>query len=203
MLAKFPTYLALLLSRLNLVPLLGNLIINSLFLLLMSFIIIKRFDKKFFFIKLGISYHFALYSSILAVIVSFLSEIIRRENIINYSNYDTFSGLGGITGFKPDFLNSFFDCFGSSKLAAIFVDRYYSLFFVVSGFVIALVIILAANLIGCADFLNRGKHLKLRYKIIIPAVLTVLNAPWLLFVSNSFLMFIGENDFYPFVNFLG
>ena len=48
MLAHFPTYLALLLSRLNLVPLLGNLIINSLFLLLMSKIICKRFDKKFF-----------------------------------------------------------------------------------------------------------------------------------------------------------
>ena len=200
MLAHFPTYLALLLSRLNLVPLLGNLIINSLFLLLMSKIICKRFDKKFFFIKLGISYHFALYAAILAVIISFLSEIIRRENIINYSYYGTFSGFGAITGFKIDFLNSIFDCFGDSKLAAIYVDRYYSLFFVISGFVIACIIIFAANSIGCADFLNRSNPLKLRYKIILPAVLTLLNAPWLLFVSNSFLMLIGENDFYPFIN---
>ena len=195
----FPVYLALLFSKLFLVPLIGNLIINALFLFIVTKLICKRFDKKFFFVKLGVSYRVALYASIVSVVVSYLSDVIWKGNIINYGFTGEVGGgsPGNPLGFKLDFLNYLFGILGDTKQAAIFVDKYYYLIFMIAGFALAVIVIFIYNFLSCSDFLHRNSPLKISQKLFISISLTLLNAPWLLFVPVDFLKLIGDHRFYP------
>lgn len=77
----FPMYLAVIFSKLILIPIVGNLVIDSVITLVITLMFFKRFHVSFFFKTLGVSYLTGMAGAIMSV----LSALILLELIPLYS----------------------------------------------------------------------------------------------------------------------
>ena len=164
-----PMYLSVLFSKLIFIPLIGNLIIDAVFILCLSFLLYKRFNCGFFFKSFGFSYLVGFAGVLIAVVVAFLQEFIP-----------IFVRLEELTAEQIHFLNYFFIALGFAiGTALIFCVNFFLNF-------------------GVMNKLRPWrKTLKIWQRLLISILLTLLNAPYaILIVRNQWLIEQGYNAFY-------
>lgn len=165
----FPMYLSVLFSKLIFIPLIGNLIIDAVFILCLSFLLYKRFNCGFFFKSFGFSYLVGFASAVIAVGVAFLQEFIPL-----------FVRLEQLTAEQIHFWHYFFIVLGFA-IGAIWI-------FCLNFFL---------NFGVMNKIKPWRKTLKLWQKLIISTILTLLNAPYaILIVRNQWLIEQGYKAFY-------
>ena len=114
----FPAYLAALFSHLILLPLAGNLLINAVFILIITLILNRSFKPAFYFKSLGISWGVGFWAVILAVFVNFAFELVPYHTIEPAFLVDVFRRVFRYGGFALGviliFLVNFFVTFGKA-----------------------------------------------------------------------------------------
>lgn len=169
----FPAYFAIIMTPLGLIPLVGNLVVNSIATLIIILILSKRNKIKAFLKTAGFSYAVALIGLVLAFGICMKSEIkpvdyYSAENLLKMASKTEEEAL--------------------AESAA----------FVYAGFVIGTIAIFWGHF-----FLTFGKwickeiHYKTWQRICFSLLFTVFNAPYLIFISNDFLKSLGYTQFLP------
>ena len=169
----FPTYLAILLTPLGFIPLVGYLVVNAVVLLIITLILLKQDRLKSFIKVTSVSYGVAMLSMLIGLFICFMPEL------------------------KPPSYYSLDNIYERTLDSSEIDDLASCMKFIGVGFIVSVLLLLAGHF-----FLTFGKKLfkqygyKLWQRFAFALILTLLNAPYLFFISNSALINLGYNDFY-------
>lgn len=169
----FPAYLAIIMTPLGLIPLIGNLIANSIVAFLITLIICKQKKLIAFLKTAGFSYLVALTGLVLAIFICLQSEnkpegYYSAENLMLRASRTEEEALAE------------------------------SAVFVYLGFIISTIAIFIGHFfLTFGKWICREIHYKMWQRICFSLILTILNAPYLVFVSNDFLISLGYTYFLP------
>ena len=167
-----PAFMVLLFTPIGFVPIIGNLIIDLAFSVTVVFIVRKRFDGKAILKTTGISYFLSILVLFGGVILSFL--------------------MGGF----------YFMCvYGEPATydSNIYPDTIQNLARTIC-FVTGTMMIFAANLFFTSRQIFRGINHKPIAKVVVSVILTLLNAPYLLFIPYEQAVYVDFNRYYPYVS---
>lgn len=169
----FPAYFAIVMTPLGLIPLIGNLVANAIAVFIIILIISKQDKFKAFLKTAGISYAVALAGLGLAIYICLSCE----NKPEGYYSADNLLKMASKTE--------------EEALAE-------SALFVYIGFIISTIAIFIGHFfLTFSKWLCKEIHYKTWQRICFSLILTVLNAPYLVFVSNDFLVSLGYTQFYP------
>ena len=166
--AVFPAYLALIFTAVGFIPLAYNLVLNSLILFPVIWIINKRFDGKLILKTIIISW-------LIAVIALVIGIVICSSSI----HFPVYYIQNDIEPTEEDAIAFSRNC-------------------IYSGFIIGTV----ASFIG-HFFITFGKRfreplsIKTWQRFVLSFALTVVNAPYFVFISDTFLESLGITGFLP------
>ena len=166
--AVFPAYLALIFTAVGFIPLTYNLVLNALILFPVIWIMNKRFDGKLIFKTIIISW-------LIAVIALVIGIIVCSSSI----HFPVYYIQNDIEPTEEDYY--------AFSTACIY-----------AGFIVGTMAAFAGHL-----FITFGKRfreslpIKTWQRFVLSFVLTVVNAPYFVFISDTFLESLGITGFLP------
>ena len=162
----FPPYIEFLFTPLVFIPIIGNFIIDGLLVLLITFILFKRFDKDFYIRTVFVAYGLGFAADFVGLIFCFIPELAGEVYIYLSDHHHLFC-----------FDNYFFERF------FLFNES----LFIVIGFVMAIICLFFYNFFLTFGVINRRYRIKKWQRIIFSAMLAVLTAPITYFVPYEWI----------------
>lgn len=161
----FPPYIEFLFTPLVFIPIIGNFIIDGLLMLVITFILFKRFHKDFYIRTVFIAYGLGIAADFVGLIFCFIPEL-----------------AGGVYLLLSDYHFHHFD----SYFFAHFFLFNQSLFIVI-GFVVAIICLFFYHFFLTFGVINRRYRIKRWQRIVFSAMLAVFTAPITYFVPYEWI----------------
>ena len=164
----FPPYIEFLFTPLVFIPIIGNFIIDGLLVLVITFILFKRFDKDFFIRTLFVAYGLGFAADFVGLIFCLIPELAGEVYIL----------LSERLFYHFDFIH--YD----------FVEHFFLFdksLFIVIGFVVAIICLFFYHFFLTFGVINRRYRIKKWQRIIFSAMLAVLTAPITYFVPYEWI----------------
>ena len=171
----FPAFLAIVFTPFGFIPLFGNLIANA--IVIMILLIIGKQLKPGHLIKNTLlSYAVAMAGLTIGLIICMMGQ----SAPVDYRNMDIYEEIEFISHYSEE------DAMMQSTIIMY-----------VGFFIITIAIFIGHLFITFGKRTRDILYRKTWQRFVFSAVLTVLNAPYLLFISNDFLESLGYNIFLP------
>ena len=164
----FPPYIEFLFTPLVFLPIIGNFIIDGLLVLVITFILFKRFHKDFYIRTVFVAYGLGFAADFVGLIFCFIPELANGVYIL----------LSERLFYHFDFIH--YD----------FVEHFFLFdksLFIVIGFVVAIICLFFYHFFLTFGVINRRYRIKKWQRIIFSAMLAVFTAPITYFVPYEWI----------------
>lgn len=168
-----PAYFAILLTPLGFIPVIGNMIINFIFLFIISWIVNKQIFLKQVLQRTAVSYGVAMASTAVGFSFCFGSETMKPDDFYSLENVQRMAGR---------------------YTEEVRLDEIRT--FVICGFIVSVILLLVGHFLLTFRKKAQNKQFSTIQRIVFTIVLTVFNAPYLFFISVDYLRSLGYTHFY-------